>query len=735
MKKKILLLTPPLVQLNTPYPATAYLKGFLNTLQYESYQADLGIEVILKIFSSSGLTTIFEKVVPKFASISENSQRIVALREDYIATINPTIQFLQHKNPTLAHAIADRNYLPEASRFASLDDMDWAFGAMGLHDRARHYATLYLEDLGDLISETIDQNFGFSRYAERLGRTATHFAPIEKALQEENTHIANILINLLEEKIQKTQADIVCLTVPFPGNLFAALKCGQYIKTNYPNIKIVMGGGYCNTELRTLSDEKVFDYVDFICLDDGELPLQLLLEHLDGKREKTQLKRVFTKIGGVCSYVNNATEKDIPQREVGTPDYSNLLLSDYLSVIEMANPMHSLWSNGRWNKLTLAHGCYWGKCSFCDVSLDYIGRYEPVNASILCDRIETIIAQTGETGFHFVDEAAPPALMRDLAIEIIRRRLTVTWWTNIRFEKSFTPNLCRLLKASGCIAVSGGLEVASDRLLALMEKGVTVAQVARVAEAFTAAGIMVHAYLMYGFPTQTAQETIDSVEHVRQLFELGIIQSGFWHQFAMTSHSPVGLNPEKYNVVKVGPKFGGFADNDLFHEDAKGTKHEKFSDGLKKSLFNFMHGVGLDFHLQDWFEFKVPRTTVSRNFIADALADQTERQSKPNHNVIWLGNPPYIDEQQSKKRKQKGFIELIITNKRDEFGVQTSPNTAAWLMDILPQLRIQNSKPLWALKDLKADFEKKNLEDYDNFECFLDSYTWKQLCEIGLLIV
>lgn len=63
-----------------------------------------------------------------------------------------------------------------------------------------------------------------------------------------------------------------------------------------------------------------------------------------------------------------------------------------------------------------------------------------------------------------------------------------------------------------------------------MEKGVTIAQVARVTDGFTQAGIMVHAYLMYGFPTQTTQETIDSLEVVRQLFQAGIVQSGYWHR-------------------------------------------------------------------------------------------------------------------------------------------------------------------------------------------------------------
>jgi hypothetical protein len=53
LKTKIFLITPPFTQLNTPYPATAYIKGFLNTKNIESVQADLGIEVILKLFSKN----------------------------------------------------------------------------------------------------------------------------------------------------------------------------------------------------------------------------------------------------------------------------------------------------------------------------------------------------------------------------------------------------------------------------------------------------------------------------------------------------------------------------------------------------------------------------------------------------------------------------------------------------------------------------------------------------------
>lgn len=727
MKQKLLLLTPPFTQLNTPYPATAYLKGFLGTKGYDSLQADLGIEVILEIFSKEGLQKLFYTLEKSDVALSDNAYRIYSLRDSYISTIEPVIRFLQHKNPTLAHSICDGTYLPEGSRFAVLEDMDWAFGTMGLQDKARHLATLYLEDLADLIKEAIDPHFGFSRYAERLGRTASHFDDIELSLKQEDSIVSTILKEKLAAYIRDFSPTLICLSVPFPGNLFGALKCGQYIKAHHPEIKIVMGGGYVNTELRRVSDERLFDYIDFVSLDDGEAPLLFLLEHLEGNRPLQQLKRVFTMQHGVVSYCNGAKEFDIPQRETGTPDYRDLKLHDYLSVIEIVNPMHRLWSDGRWNKLTLAHGCYWGKCSFCDVSLDYIKRYEPVTAELICDRIEEIIDQTQQNGFHFVDEAAPPALMRDLALEIIRRKLTVTWWTNIRFEKRFSADLCKLLKASGCIAISGGLEVASDRLLALMKKGVTVAQVAQVADHFTRAGIMVHAYLMYGFPTQTAQETIDSLEMVRQLFEEGVVQSGFWHQFAMTAHSPVGLDPAAYQVSAIGPNFGGFADNDLFHEDELGCEHELFSEGLRKSLFNYMHGVGFEFPLKDWFDFETPKTTVRKKYIASSLySPDADKKPSDTSLVLWLGQAPVLD-----VFEKEGIAVLSFYDKKKEWGFETNIPLGLWLDKLFSQLIIGSHVPL-TFKALKEAFQSSELQD---FPAFLSSFEWKQLRENGLLLV
>lgn len=723
---KALLLTPPFTQLNTPYPATAYIKGYLNTLNIESSQADLGIEVILSLFSADGFHHLFNGINGDNEA-SDNAKRIIGLQRRYIETVDPVISFLQDKNPTLAHSICTRNYLPEAGRFDNLEQLDWAFGTMGIRDKARHLATLYLEDVSDLISELVDPYFGFTRYAERIARTATSFDGLYEALGEPPSYTDEILLTILQEKIETNTPEVVCLSVPFPGNLYGALRCAQWIKKYHREIKVLMGGGYPNTELRSISDERFFEFVDYLTLDDGEAPLGHLFEYFTGKRGRSKLKRTFTLVGGVVQYINGSEDLDISQRDVGTPDYSDFDLGGYLSVIEIANPMHRLWSDGRWNKLTLAHGCYWGKCSFCDVTLDYIKRYEPVNASILVDRMEAIIAQTGQYGFHFVDEAAPPALMRDVALEIIKRGLTVTWWTNIRFEHSFTADLCYLLSESGCIAVSGGLEVASDRLLALMQKGVTVAQVARVSQHFTQANIMVHAYLMYGFPTQTAQETIDALEMVRQLFEAEVLQSGFWHQFAMTAHSPVGLEPAQYQVSESGPGIGSFANNDLYHDDPQGADHELFSAGLKKSLYNYMHGVGFDFDHQVWFDHEVPETTVDMDYIMDALEQTMDDSIKPHQKCVWSGALPIVQTVDDDGE----MLELIFHNKKESWAIELPKDWAVWMSVILEQMK-PNYQKLLTIQWVSSSFESNNLGVSDDF---YESEVWDILRAHGLLIL
>ena len=625
-----------MTQLNTPYPATAYLTGFLQQhaarLGLEISQADAALELFLRVFSKAGLARIHDELAQRAGETEGELPDVIAHflahAPAYEATVDSVIRFLQGRDPGFAMRVVGRDLLPEGPRFAAIaqgpggedeDPLGWAFGALGLADRAKHLASLYVDDLADVIRAGIAPEFELSRYGERLAASAPTFDPLHAALEGEPTLIDTMLDELAAELYARHLPDVVGLTAPFPGNIYGAFRIARTLKAIAPGVRTLLGGGYVNTELRELTEPRVFDYFDFLTLDDGEGPLLALLAHLQDP--EAPLLRTYVRRAGAVVRVSDPALHDVPIRDAGTPTYVGLPLDRYLSLFEMLNPMHRLWSDGRWNKLTIAHGCYWKQCAFCDVTLDYIARYERAPAELLVDRIEALIAETGQTGFHFVDEAAPPAALKALAEALLARGVMITWWGNVRFEKAFTPELAQLLARSGCVAISGGLEVASDRLLALMNKGVTVEQVARVTRAFADAGVMVHAYLMYGFPTQTAQDTVDALERVRQLFEEGCLQSAFWHRFAATAHSPIGQQPAVYGIKLAKPPRITFARNDVAFVDPTGCDHDQLAGGLRKALYNYMHGLGLDVDPRAWFDVAVPRVSVRGDLVRRALAD------------------------------------------------------------------------------------------------------------------
>jgi len=611
---RILLATSPMTQVNTPYPAVPQLLGFLHQQGYEANQMDLSLELFLRIFSREGLERCIRAVGKDFLPDPERSLR----------TVDAAVRFLQGRAPELAYRIAKRDFLPEGPRFAGLDSehpadsrLLWAFGALGLQDQAKHVATLFIDDLADAIREKIDPRFELVRYGESLAASQADFGVLLQALDDPPTVVASLLDELVQEMLDSFRPDVVCLSIPFSGCVYGAFRIAREIKRLRPEIRVAAGGGFVNTELRALSDARVFDFFDAIALDDGELPLQHLLEFWGGAKKHSPLLRTWVREGQSVVF-KTQTPSATPKGASVAPSFLGIDFKRYVSFFEMLNPMHRIWSDGKWIKLAMAHGCYWRKCSFCDTSLDYIAHYEPLSAKSLVDRVQQLMLETGQRGFHFVDEAAPPALLKAFSEEILARGLVISWWGNIRFEKAFTPPLARLMAAAGCIGLTGGLEVASDRLLKLMNKGVSVDQVARVTRDLTGAGILVHAYLMYGFPSESVQETVDSLDRVRQLFAQGCIQSAFWHRFSATVHSPIGKDPKRFGIQMIPAQQVGaplFAQNDLVFRDPKGCSPEELDmlgRGLAKATHNYMEGAGWDLDVRRWFDQKVPKSKAKK---------------------------------------------------------------------------------------------------------------------------
>ena len=588
---RIAFITPPLLQPNTPYPAMPVLSGWFRRQGLQVRQYDFSIRMLLKMLSPEVLQTACDaaRKMPTDSALDFFIDSI----DDYKRTLPHVIAFLQGREPFLEWRIAARTYLPEGPYFASLDpeglgqeaedeNLDFLFGKLGTADKAKYLASLYLDDVSSFISRTIEPAFQLGKYAERLSVSLPSFDPVLNRLeQDSDSPFDAFLDEMTTAMLEEWNPDWVALTVPFPDTLYGALRVARQVRRS-SSAKVVIGGGYVNSELRDMNDRRVYDYVDAVSYDEGF----------------AHLYRTFT---------GKAEAPAAP--EVLAPDYSDLDLGEYFPVTEVPNPMHRIWTDGRWAKMQLARGCYWHKCAFCDLALDYICRYVPASPLKIADDMERIVSETGLCGFHFVDEAISPALVRGLCEEILRRGLCVTWWGNIRFDKAFTAELASLMADAGCIAVTGGLECAHDRLLKLMNKGITTECAHAVMRNFREAGIMVHAYLMYAFPTETVQEAVQALDFVRGCFAEGILQSAFWHRFALTAHSSIARNPGQFGIELLpdAPDAGRplFARNEIGYIEKGAPDWGRIGPCLETAVYNFMQGRGLDVPARKWISTKV----------------------------------------------------------------------------------------------------------------------------------
>lgn len=720
---RVLLLIPPLTQLNTPYPSTAYLTGFLESRKIQVDQADLGIEMVLRMFSPDGLRCIFRQLRHYDGSLPKEALAMMKAEHSYITMVGPVITFLQGCTPDAALRLIQPGVLPQGPRFLGRKTFPRSVSVV---DRAKQWATFFLEDLADLVQATITPHFALSRYAEHIGRSASSFDQIVTALAEPPTVIDEWLLMSFWQHFERVRPSLIGLSVPFPGNLYGAFLIAKAIKQRHPDLPVAIGGGYVNTELRRVADPRVFDYVDFITLDNGERPILSLIEHLSGLRSRRSLCRTMYREAGRVIYADDPSSTDFTMNDIGCPTYRGLALDRYLTILDSTNPMHRLWSEGHWNKLTVAHGCYWKQCTFCDVGLNYISRYEMTPTDRLVQQIEQLLAETGRRGFHFVDEAAPPAALKALALALLERRINITWWGNIRFETAFSPDLCRLLSASGCIAVTAGLEAASDRLLDNMKKGITVDQTALVAAGFKEAGILIHAYLMYGCPSETIQETVDSLERVRQLVAADLLQSAFWHRFTVTAHSPVGLNPSGHGLRILGPEFQGFAENDLLHDDRRGEAPAWLGEGLRRSLLNYLERRGLDLDVRQWFDCDVPRPHVPSTWLYRLLKTRrTDDSSSAERRFVWLGGPVTCASAGNKSR-------LILPGPQTDQVLILPEAQARWLEQLTREATPQLPSPAYPhIREAFRLFPGVSSE----LNGFLTTSSWKKIRAAGLVLV
>ena len=662
----VTIITPPLVQLNSPYPSGAYLSAFFKECGHNAAWLDLSIELYYALFSRAGLAKLFalsEKAALKLAenaakqgddSTAFNIRRYISTKQLWINWIDTINAILCGKAREKEHQFLFSPYAPRGSRMEGfLSSLQHEPSV----DDVRFLCTYALADLADYITAVFDHEFSLIRYAEHLTVDERDFATIEKGL--ESPVLEHFYKPLLEEKFGSIECpDLICISIPFAGTFLSALYTARYFKQRFgKKLFISFGGGFVNTELRDAKDAKLGSYIDGISYDRGYGAYKSLFENSCAPQQIVQTAqplykfRLFRKAGVIEPLWQDGKmeqfEAEVTAKIV--PDYSDIDFSRYPRVCDDKNNMHRLWTDGAWIKAYLAHGCYWHKCAFCDTKLDYVCGYKSVDVARLYEGLLETAESKGVYGIHFVDEALPPVSLMKFGLLNAQNGNSLYFWGNVRFEKAFTKDLAALLSWCGLGGVSAGLEVATGSGLESINKGTDVESIVSACAAFKEAGVLVHAYMIYGFWNDTPQTIIDSMETLRQFFEAGLLDSAFWHKFVLTANSTVfskwqkGEQPDLHPVIPE--KKSIFANNNLHFKGE--NKYDKFGAPLEAALDSWMHGKKIGMKVTKWFDFEVPPPTVPHDYIEKCIRKYEEKSNanvqiscKNSGALFWLGSAP-----------------------------------------------------------------------------------------------
>ena len=689
------LIQPPFVQLNAPYPAVHFLETFLRSRGVDAASFDHSIALWRSIFSREGLARIFRDAKksplsqePPDAESRRQLARYFSYRDLYVDWIDEIVDFLSGGNPGFAHRLAQAAEFPRGHRTEAF--LKGSGGRIAVDD-ARALATRILADLGDFVSFTLDPEFATVRYGERLARAVKDFATVENALS--GAYLMQAFYRPMLRAFFAAGAlagppgrapaaapDLLLVTIPFPGCLPGALVAAQEARAAFGGgTRIVFGGGYVSTELRSLRDGRLFDYCDYLSFDAGYGSLASIIE-VEAGAPKESLHRTMYRDSAGRVHPTGFGQADagpagrfqaLEERALAAvfPDYRSADFASYLQAVDSENPMHRMWSDAPWLKYRLAHGCYWKRCTFCDTELDYVGRYVPADLSALAAAADAAASRSRVFGIHFVDEAVPIAKLLQFAR--INRQRTASgarpfhYWGNVRFDASWTADRCELLAASGLVAVSGGIEIATEKGLEMTDKGFDFTGLVRTLVAMKRAGLLVHAYLIYGYPGQTEGDIVGSAEAVRQLFASGLVDSAFWHRFVLGRHSRMyaewkaGTRPA---LRPIDPG-GTFADNDLAFEGEQ--SYERFAAPLESALAAWMDGEEMQRPAATWFEETAPKQkrrtrpsdrpgSTRRSSIAadlvEGLIGEVEKaldaalpEPRPAQRAFWVAGLPSVE--------------------------------------------------------------------------------------------
>lgn len=341
--------------------------------------------------------------------------------------------------------------------------------------------------------------------------------------------------NVFVPDLKREAPDVIGISITYRHQIIPGFTLAKAIKAALPNAKVVIGGSIMSSIADKLpACPGLFSLADYFVLYEGEQALLRLLECLESGGDLSQVPNLLYTERGEIKKSEPFVVEDLDA--LPTPDFDGLPLDKYLSPSLVV-------------LLAISRGCYWRKCTFCTISEATNKRYRQRRIDLVVEDIKKLKEKYGSPYFFFSVDVMPAKSLKNLSRALIDQQVECYWQLEVRLDPAFEYSLCNLMTRAGCRNLMFGLESANQRVLDIMEKGTRVEHFSSIIRSCNSAGMATTLFCMTGFPSETVEEAEDTLNFV--LRHKDIITSATFSTFQLNEGSPVQLNPERYNIVKV----------------------------------------------------------------------------------------------------------------------------------------------------------------------------------------
>lgn len=346
----------------------------------------------------------------------------------------------------------------------------------------------------------------------------------------------------LVEEITKEKPDLVAFSLVYSSQCFYAKALLQAL--NERGIACIVGGPAANSKIKAIcpflrNEVELTEYI------------AAMAENFEKKSPASMQEVISSKF---LKYKEEAYNCDT------IPDFSDYVMENYFTLEKMI-------------PLKTCSTCFYKQCTFCTHFADV--PYMEYNI----DNIRKTIIQSKAKYVYFVDDMIAKNRLVELAAML--KPLNVKWWCQLRPTKDLIGAL-KELKASGLHTVSWGVESGNQRILDVMKKGTQVEIAAQILQESHAVGIKNAAYIMFGFPTETKEEFLDTINFLKQ--NKNAIDLVTTSIFGLQKGGKVYANPEAFGVAEIMETERTVLDTSITYITSIGMQREDARDMRRKYM-------------------------------------------------------------------------------------------------------------------------------------------------------